>query len=212
MRFMAGYRAADLMQTGRAMRAHIEVLTGCKIEGDRPQFVRREHVRAGSRVRVARPAECRRAPPPLITTHSGVLHAAKPGGSLRRLPWCGASKHIAVVRLFGHHVLDARRFQVARQQHPPAGVLDGQRDAVRVVAAENAALAAGAARRSETSDADLQPVAGPDFANRHARAVDGVAKHLGASRGARVTDVRKHDGRNIHSSNSEAFQEAGHPV
>src|SRR5882757_4925644 len=29
-------------------------------------------------------------PPPLRTTHSGELQAANPGGSLRRLPWCGA--------------------------------------------------------------------------------------------------------------------------
>ena len=106
----------------------------------------------------------------MTTSRACSTRRSRPGLAPRAAVVRGQND-VAVERLFGQHIFQAGRFQVAGEQHAAAGVFDQQHDAVGVVAAEDALP-----RRVQHFDLHAPPprqsLAAIDFAQRHAAAID----------------------------------------
>ncbi len=110
-----------------------------------------------------------------MTAQRGVLQAARAAGSLCAAAVMRHQQDVAVQRLLGQHVVQARRGQVAGQEDAVPAALDQQDEAVGVVAAEDA-LPRRMDHFQRAAAAGGEPLARPDFAQRDAAAADGVVQ------------------------------------
>jgi len=114
--------------------------------------------------------------------------------------------NIAVKRLLGEQIIEARRFQIARQENPPARMFDQEHDTIGVVAPIDAF-----ARRVQHFDGRVahgrKPLATVDFADRNTGPHDRIAQLFHCRR-----QILEHHRRNVNRAHTKSLEQAGDGV